>query len=109
MHIEKIKKYLTSKINVSFIKIFDDSKLHSDSKNTNKFTHIKIIIISDDFIGKNLINRHRIIFQYLKEIEKERIYSMTLYTYTLKEWEEKKNKEFNSTKCIKNKLTYKKQ
>lgn len=102
MHIEKIEKYLISKMSVNFIKIFNDSKLHHASKNTNKLTHIKIIIISDDFIGENLINRHRTIFQYLKEIEKERIYSITLYTYTLKEWKEKKKKKFHSTKCIKN-------
>lgn len=103
MFLEKIKKYLKFKINIAFIKIYDDSKLHNYSTNTNTISHLKVIIVSDDFINKNLIIRHRIIFKALKEIEKESIYSITLYTYTLNEWKDKKYKEFNSIKCIQKK------
>lgn len=101
MYLKKIKKHLESKINISSINIYDDSKLHNYSTNTNIISHIKIIIVSDDFIDKNLVFRHRIIFKSLKEIEKESIYSITLYTYTLNEWKDKKYKEFNSIKCVK--------
>ncbi|AYN24613.1 BolA family protein [Buchnera aphidicola] len=101
MYLEKIKKHLESKINISSIKICNDSKLHNYSTNKNMISHLKIIIVSNDFINKNLITRHRIIFKALKEIEKEGIYSITLYTYTLNEWKDKKNKEFSSIKCIK--------
>ncbi|WP_295164181.1 BolA/IbaG family iron-sulfur metabolism protein [uncultured Buchnera sp.] len=101
MYLKKIKKHLESKINVSSISIYDDSKLHNYSTNTNIISHIKIVIVSDDFVNKNLVFRHRIIFKSLKEIEKESIYSITLYTYTLNEWKDKKYKEFNSIKCVK--------
>ncbi|QCI18991.1 BolA family protein [Buchnera aphidicola] len=99
MCLEKIKKYLTSKINIKNIKIYNDSKFHRHTKNT--LTHLKIIIISNDFINKTTIDRHRLIFEKLNEIYKKNIYSITLYTYTLQEWKYKKYKQINSINCFK--------
>ncbi|QCI17275.1 BolA family transcriptional regulator [Buchnera aphidicola (Aphis helianthi)] len=99
MCLEKIKKYLISKINISNIEIYNDSKFHK--YNQSSLTHLKIIIVSDNFINKNTINRHRLIFKRLNEIHKQKIYSITLYTYTVNEWEHKKHKKINSLKCFK--------
>lgn len=101
MCLEKIKKYLISKINVNNIKIYNDSKLHKYGKNT--LTHLKIIIISNDFVNKKIIDRHRLIYKKLNEIYKPKIYSITLYTYTLDEWKYKKHENNNSIKCLHNK------
>lgn len=101
MYLEKIKKYFKSKMNIHTIKIYNDSKLHNYSMNINLISHLRIIVISDDFINKNLITRHRMIFKILKETEKESTYSITIYAYTLDEWKDKKYKIFNFIKCVK--------
>ncbi|QCI21184.1 BolA family transcriptional regulator [Buchnera aphidicola (Hyperomyzus lactucae)] len=101
MTLEKIKKYLTSQIKINFIEIYDNSSLHNYSK--KKLTHLKIIIISNDFINEKIINRHRIVFSKLSKIIIEKIYSITLYTYTLNEWECKKYEIDNYSKCFKKK------
>lgn len=98
MCLEKIKKYLISKMNISNIEIYNDSALHKYANNT--LTHLKIIIISDDFINQTIINRHRLIFTKLNEIHKKKIYSITLYTYTLNEWKYKKNRKNHSLTCF---------
>ncbi|CAL4326528.1 BolA family protein [Buchnera aphidicola] len=99
MILDKIKKRLTSEMNISFISIQDHSSLHKHLQ--QGLTHLQIIIISDDFINKTFINRHRIIFSILSKITKEKIYSITLYTYTLIEWDYKKNKKIIITNCLK--------
>ncbi|QCI17854.1 BolA family transcriptional regulator [Buchnera aphidicola (Acyrthosiphon lactucae)] len=101
MTLEKIKKCLTSKINISFIKIYDDSLFHNHPE--KGFTHLRILIISNNFINKKLIDRHRLIFSVLSKTLKKNIYSLTLNTYTLNEWESKKFKKNNNIKCLKRK------
>ncbi|QCI18428.1 BolA family transcriptional regulator [Buchnera aphidicola (Aphis nasturtii)] len=98
MCLEKIKNYLISKMNISNIEIYNNSKFHKHDNNT--LTHLKIIIISDDFNNKQKINRHRLIFQRLNEVYKKNIYSITLYTYTLYEWKHKKHKNNNFLQCF---------
>ena len=98
MCLEKIKKYLVSKINTINIEIYNNSKFHKYAK--DGLTHLKILIVSDDFINIRTINRHRLIFKKLNEIHKKKIYSVTLYTYTLNEWKNKKYKNNNSLKCF---------
>ncbi|CAL4325375.1 DNA-binding transcriptional regulator BolA [Buchnera aphidicola (Protaphis terricola)] len=101
MYLEKIRKYLISQINIFYIKILNNSKYHNYN-NKNFITHLKIIIISDDFINKTTINRHRLIFKKLIEICNKQIYSITLFTYTIYEWEYKKHKKINFLKCFNN-------
>lgn len=101
MCLEKIKEYLVSKMNINHIEIYNDSKSHKYANNA--LTHLKIVIISDNFINMKTINRHRLIFKKLYEIHKENIYSITLYTYTLNEWKYKKNKNNYSIKCFQKK------
>ncbi|ALD15400.1 hypothetical protein IX46_02440 [Buchnera aphidicola (Aphis glycines)] len=97
MCLEKIKNYLILKMNIRKIKIYNDSSLHK--KNENVLTHLKIIIVSDDFNNKKKVNRHRLIFEKLYEIYKKNIYSITLYTYTAHEWKSKKHKENSPLLC----------
>lgn len=101
MSLKKIENYLKDNVKTYFFKIFDDSKFHNRIYNQNILTHIKIIIVSDDFLNKNYVLRHQMIFEHLKKINKKKIHSITLYTYTLNEWNIKKKIDFKSTKCIK--------
>ncbi|ANZ22661.1 hypothetical protein ATN01_02345 [Buchnera aphidicola (Diuraphis noxia)] len=101
MILKTINQYLTSKLTIHFIKIYDDSLFHNHSK--KDITHLRMIIVSDDFIKKPMINRHRMIFSILLEIKKEKIYSITLHTYTIHEWKYKKNKNISISQCFKKK------
>ncbi len=101
MILEKIKKHLISKIKINFIQIYDDSSFHNHSK--KNLTHLRIIIISNDFTNQEFLNRHRMIFSILSEITKEKIYSITLNTYTTAEWKYKKYKKMSVSKCLKQK------
>ncbi|WAI18388.1 MAG: BolA/IbaG family iron-sulfur metabolism protein [Buchnera aphidicola (Acyrthosiphon caraganae)] len=101
MTLEKIKKYLTSTIKIKFIEIHDDSLFHNYQE--KGLTHLRIIIVSNDFIHQKIIDRHRVIFSKLSKILTKKIYSLTLNTYTLHEWTFKEFKKNNNTKCLKRK------
>ncbi|QJC38556.1 BolA/IbaG family iron-sulfur metabolism protein [Enterobacteriaceae endosymbiont of Donacia fulgens] len=95
MIIKKIKKKIISKLQPIFLKINDNSQYHNHIKNNNNdiknlITHLEIIIVSNFFIKKSLITRHRLIYHIIgKKINS--IHSVSLNTYTVSEWEKIQN------------------
>ncbi|MFP4600665.1 MAG: BolA family protein [Persicimonas sp.] len=51
--------------------------------------HYEATIISQEFEGKPLIKRHRMVYDALKEEMKGPIHALTLETYTPEQWKDK--------------------
>ena len=65
---EKITEILKSKLDVQFIEIIDESFKHAghNAAAQKGGTHLELFIVSKDFAGKTLVQRHRIINDILK-------------------------------------------
>ena len=50
-------------------------------------THFEAVIVSDDFEGKSLLERHQMVYKALGDAMKERIHALSLKTYTPEQWE----------------------
>lgn len=50
-------------------------------------THFDAVIVSEDFEGKTLLERHKLVYSVLGEAMKERIHALSLKTYTPEQWE----------------------
>lgn len=50
-------------------------------------THFEAIIISDDFQGKSLIARHRIVYGTLGNSLEGELHALSMRTHTAAEWE----------------------
>ena len=53
---------------------------------TGTMDHFNAIIISDDFIGKNLIEQHRLIYKILGDMVTKEIHALQLKTLTWEQW-----------------------
>ena len=71
---EEIKKMIENGISASFVDVTGDG------------THFEAIIVSDDFEGKTLINRHKLVYQTLGDAMEEKIHALSLKTYTTQQW-----------------------
>lgn len=75
----------------TFLKVSNDSAKHSHHAGvrnaTNKTeSHFKLEIISDDFIGKSMPSRHRIVYQLLDdEFKTKGLHALTMKTKTVDE------------------------
>ena len=49
-------------------------------------THFDAVIVSEDFEGKTLLERHKLVYKVLGEAMKERIHALSLKTYTPEQW-----------------------
>jgi len=50
-------------------------------------THFEAVIVSGDFDGKTLLERHQLVYEVLGNAMKERIHALSLKTYTPEQWE----------------------
>lgn len=84
-----IKKLLT--LNPESVKVFNDSSKHSHHEgmigaSNVKESHFRIEIISPEFSGKTLPNRHRLIYNLLQEeINIDKVHALQLKTKTPEE------------------------
>lgn len=48
--------------------------------------HFEAIVVSDEFLAKNRIARHRMIYEALGERMKEEVHALSMKLYTIEEW-----------------------
>ncbi len=53
-------------------------------------THFEALIVSTEFEGKSLIERHKLVYSVLGDAMKERIHALSLKTFTPKQWDNQK-------------------
>jgi Stress-induced morphogen (activity unknown) len=86
--IKTIEEKLRDSIGVIDINIIDESAKHVDHYFVSSSTlpsHIKLVLISNDFSGMSSLKRHKLIYELLKS-EIERLHAISLHLYTQSEY-----------------------
>ncbi|WP_395462756.1 BolA family protein [Wolbachia endosymbiont of Cantharis cryptica] len=85
--IKTIEEKIRDSISVVDINIVDESVKHADHYFSSTLpSHIKLILISDSFIGMNTLKRHKLVYELLKS-EIELIHAISLHLYTQSEYD----------------------
>ena len=85
----KIEQKLGEQLDLHHIEIKDFTGRHLNHKQHDGGFHLEAIIVSDSFIDKTLIDRHKIIYAALGELLKHEIHAFSMKTLTPEEWENK--------------------
>ena len=72
--IAQIKTKLESCFNYSEVKVSGDGR------------HFQAVIVSDDFLNKNRIARHKMVYEALGKSMESEIHALSIKTYTVSEW-----------------------
>lgn len=86
--LEKIYLLLTEEFSALHVKVEDDSALHAGHVGVKQSGggHFSVLIVSDRFEGKTVLQRHRLVYETLKNEFKTAIHALKLRAYTPKEW-----------------------
>lgn len=84
---KEIEKKLNHALKPLHLQVINESFMHSVPEGAEM--HFKVIVVSSQFEGKSLVNRHRIINELLQEELKGAIHALTMSTLTPAEWEKK--------------------
>ena len=88
MNSKKIQDILQNKFSPDYIKIVDDSDRHRGHAGQKESggSHYTIILVSDSFEGKTLLERHRAVYETVEMDMSESIHALAIKVYTSKEW-----------------------
>ena len=85
----KIEQKLGKQLELHHIEIKDFTGRHLNHKQHDGGFHLEAIIVSDSFIDKTLIDRHKIIYAALGELLQHEIHAFSMKTLTPEEWKNK--------------------
>ena len=81
----KIIKNLNDNMNISSLKIINESFMHNVPKDSE--SHFKVIIVSDDFKNLSQINRHKLVYTNLDTITND-IHALSIQSFSLDEFKQ---------------------
>jgi len=84
---EKIKNLIESKLDIIHFEIKDTTSQHTNHANFKGGSHLRMKIVSNDFIDKSLVQRHQMIYAVINEFIQKEIHAIILKTYTVEEFE----------------------
>ena len=75
---------LQSALTPQHLEVINESGNHNVPPGSE--SHFKVIVVSGDFAGKNLLARHRLINGLLADELAGKIHALAIHTYTEDEW-----------------------
>lgn len=92
----QIDQRIKDEINVHHMTLENESYMHNVPEGSE--SHFKLVLVTDAFVGKRLVQRHQLIYGVLKE-EMTKIHALAMHLYSIKEWEERNALAPSSPKC----------
>lgn len=85
--IGEIEKTLEQGLDVHFLQIEDQGHLHAGHKPAKEGKlHLKMLVVSDEFLGLNRIERHQKIYCVLAKFLADKLHALSLETYSVDEY-----------------------
>ncbi len=73
---EKVKEIIESGMSTEHLNVTGDG------------AHFEAVIVSKEFEGKNLVQRHQVVYKALGDSMKQDIHALSMKTYTPEQWKE---------------------
>lgn len=93
-----IETKLQEGLNLIHLEVINESSQHNVPPGSE--SHFKLVLVSNDFAGKMLIKRHRMVNEILANELQGQIHALSMHTYTEDEWQEKAGQAPNSPPCL---------
>ena len=87
----KIEQKLTGNLELLHFEVKDFTGRHLNHEQHDGGFHLEAVIVSENFINKSLIERHKMIYAALGDLLKHEIHAFSMKTLTPDEWESKYN------------------
>jgi len=97
-----VQSVIIDTLNVAFVGAYIDvtNESHMHSVPAGSESHFKVVLVSDSFAGKRLVQRHQLIYGLLAEQLAGPVHALALHTYTSDEWAEKNGNAPTSPNCL---------
>lgn len=80
---QEIREKVTAAFSSTYLELINESGNHNVPSGSE--SHFKLTLVSDEFLGKRLLQRHQFVYGLLQE-QMEKIHALALHLYTEEEW-----------------------
>jgi len=94
----EIERKLAEGIHAAHLQVINESGNHNVPPGSE--SHFKVVVVSEDFAGKNLLARHRLINDILADELANKIHALAIHTYTEAEWRTQNGDAPMSPPCL---------
>lgn len=94
----RIEEKLAGSIELQHLDVINESSNHNVP--TGSESHFKVVLVSDSFGGQQLVARHRLVNQILRDELANDIHALAIHTYTPDEWRDKHGEAPMSPPCL---------
>lgn len=90
---ERVAKYLLEFLTPDYLYVMNQSDQHKGhiGKPHGDNTHFYVVIVSSQFEGKTLVNRHKMVYAVLDSLLKSGLHALKLSTFTPQEFEKQES------------------
>lgn len=92
----QIDQRIKEKLDVHHMTLENESHMHNVPAGSE--SHFKLVLVSDAFDGKRLVQRHQLVYGVLQE-EMTKIHALAMHLYSIEEWSERNALAPSSPKC----------
>ena len=94
----QIESKLEAAFAPTFFEVLNESHMHNVPPGSE--SHFKVTVVSDQFNGRALVARHRLVNKALAEELAGQIHALALHTLTPDEWFERAGETPDSPQCM---------
>jgi len=80
--IDYIRQRLTKELAPTELEIIDDSHLHAGHASARGGGHFRVMLVSEAFAGKTMIQRHRLVYTAMGDAMNKEIHALSIKAYT---------------------------
>lgn len=84
--VQSIEDRLRQTLSPIHLELMDESRAHAGHAQAGGAGHFYLIIVSEAFAGKNLIQRHQMVYQALADLMQSEIHALSIRAYTPDEY-----------------------
>ena len=93
-----INSKLCAEFEPDFFQLTNESFMHSVPPGSE--SHFKVVLVTDQFVGKRLVQRHQAVYAVLTEELAGPVHALALHTYSALEWAENQKVAPDSPNCL---------
>ena len=95
---ERMERKLREGLDVVHLEVDNESGRHNVPAGSE--SHFKVVVVSPNFEGRNLVARHREVYRLLDEELRAGVHALALHTYTETDWRAADANAQDSPRCL---------
>ena len=86
--VQKIEKILQERLQPTFLEVQDESAKHAGHAGARQGSggHFLVTVVTELFVGKSLIEQHRMVNEALRDLFGSQMHALALQTFSPEQW-----------------------